>query len=85
MSNQEYIENYKALLARTEQDIDDPRGKNIAVLIKVVNKKKYYLNYCFFAKKFDMHPDRSKKERIEIMPLRVFRERLMNEINAAEQ
>lgn len=84
MSDQAYIENCKALLARAENEMDDPKAKNIAVLVKTINKKKYYLDYQFFTKKLDIHPDRAKKERMEIMPLRVLRERLIDVINAAE-
>lgn len=84
MSDQEYIENCKALLVRTEKDIDSPMAKNIAVLIKIVNKKKYYLDYQFFTKKLLLQPDRAKKEKIEIMPLKILRERLIAEIDSAE-
>ncbi|MDD2218039.1 MAG: hypothetical protein PHW03_00625 [Eubacteriales bacterium] len=84
MSDKEYIENCKALLARVENDIDDPRAKNIAVLVRTINKKKYYLDYQFFTKKLEIQPDRAKKERMEIMPLKILRERILAEINSAE-
>lgn len=78
MLNQEYIEIYRALLERiAQEDLDSVKAKNVAVLVKMIDKKKHYLDFEFIGRqRLEMQPDRKQKEKMEIMPLRKLQEYL---------
>ncbi len=85
MLQQDYLEICKALLARiAEVDLNSEAVKNVAVLVRKIDKKKYYLDYEIISKRtLDMKPDKKQKEKMELMPLRKLQEYLQAELDSA--
>lgn len=80
MLREEYTANCHALLAKIERYLNDPKAQNVAVLVRKVEKSKYYLDFDLLSKTMALAPDKKRKEKIEIISVQKLKERLLEAI-----